>query len=104
MVPFEDTVKQRVVRLYDAEGAWKGTGYIVTAEALITPSTNLKKYAGTMKFMLRTKSNREVREIGPNEPYNKFLSVALVSNSIPIHCYPRISNFYSDQNLQSTKH
>ena len=84
-------IYQYVVLLQDNKNTFKGTGYLVTAKTLITPSVNLKYYHESIHFRPKTTSGNGKRCIFSNATYNNFLSVARVSSYISILCYPRIT-------------
>ena len=90
-ITFKEKIFQYVVLLQDNKNMFKGTGYIVAADTLITPSGNLKDYNEFIKFTSKTNLGEGERTIRANRTYNKFLSVALVSCSMPILCNPRIT-------------
>ena len=85
---FQKTIFQYVVQLSDNKNIFKGTGYIMTAKTLITPSVNLKEYHELIKFTSQTNLGDRDRNILVSTTYeqNKLLSVALVSSSMPILC------------------
>ena len=82
---FGRTVAKYIVLLRDEKKDLKGTGYIVTANTLITPSEVFQNYEKFLKFNVRTKLGHGGRTIFDNTTYCEFLSVARVSSSKPIH-------------------
>ena len=85
------TIYQYIVLLRVDKDKLVGTGFIVTHDALITPSRNLKDQSGLITFTSKTKVGKSKRDIRVSTPYNEFLSLALVSSSMPMFCYPRIT-------------
>ena len=88
---FQKKIYHYLVLLQDNKNKFKGTGYIVTANTLITPSGNLKDYHESIHFRPKMMEGSIKRWISFNTTYNTFLSVARVSSYVSILCYPRIT-------------